>query len=227
MDNTAVVQLITDAFGLSYSQEAMIIDYSSDALEYAVTEYVKQKDTKPIPIPINWIAAVARNFEAKEKLPKTGRMKGFNNQWAPKIVEGKFNANHSPAPDVDIDNPHDPLNLTTDQRIEFASMQDQFFNNLSNQDQISLRTEGFVSLGDIIKGWAPNIKERWKHLKKNPHEFPPRMNVFKKDDIQASEYGEDDPEYEAHLENISKDKSDPEGYKLLIRKYDYRRIARK
>ena len=35
-----------------------------------------------------------------------------------------------------------------------------------------------------------------------------------------------DKDYEDHLDTISADKSDPTGYKELVRKYDYGRIAR-
>lgn len=108
---SAVMQLIMDAYHISDQQSEMLSNYSDAALEYAVKELSKKKGG--VNAPVNWIASVARSFEAKSNRAKTGRGKGFNNPFAAKIVEGKFNANHSPS--------INEQKMTNDERIEFLS----------------------------------------------------------------------------------------------------------
>ena len=64
---------------------------------------------------------------------------------------------------------------------------------------------------------------------RNPNGHSPSVatpNAFMNDYEIASSYSEGE-EYEEHLENISRDKMNPEGYKLMVRRYDYRRTARR
>lgn len=68
------------------------------------------------------------------------------------------------------------------------------------------------------------------HGKTNNNHSPssgPLLNSFMEDLDEASIFGINDPEFENHLHEISKDKSDPEGYKELVRRYNYRRTLRK
>jgi hypothetical protein len=227
--SSPVINLIADTYGLSEKEQEMLSSYPDNALQYAVTEMVRQK-VKPNN-PVNWIAAVARNHQEKTpRFPKTGGMGAF----AKKIVNATANANHSPSSGKDDNNPDDPLHLSMEERANFAQEQIEFFDGVLNEGESFLlltqdfvRGGGFRSLGEIMKGMAPGMKDRWKQIKKDPKSMPALLNRFKVNLDEAAEFGKDDEDYEEEMNNISKDKTDPEAYKLVVRKYDYRRTARK
>lgn len=229
--NKSVINLIAETYGLSVDQEERLNNCSAESLEYAVKELFRQKQTTTINNPVNWIAKVAAAYKpGSASFPKRGRLNDFQK----KVVNGVMNINHSPQSGANPNNPDDPLNLTMEERVEFCNRQINEFDAILNEgDNLSVlfsdtprvRGGGFRSIGEVMRGWAPNMKERWTNLKKNPKSIPPLLNGFKIDYEEACKHAEDE-EYERHLDEISKDKYDPEGYKIMVRKYDYRRTYR-
>lgn len=234
MSQQAIITLISQAYNLSIDQQEQLSRYSFEALEYARKELYRQNKQNSLQgahSATSWFSAVASSFDKKASQPKTGRTMSYA---AKKVVYGGTNNNHSYSTlGANPDNPDDPLNLSIEERVEFAQTQiDAFDAVLSEgdsillQDQPRVRGGGFRSLADVMKGMAPNMKNRWKDLKKNPKDIPSLMNDFKVNLDDASNYTEGE-DYEEHLNNISKDKTDPEGYKLVVRKRDYRGTARR
>jgi hypothetical protein len=234
MNQQSIITVIAQAYNLSIEQQEQLSRYSFEALEYARKELYRQNKQRSLTNPTSatsWFSAVASSFEKKAAgFPKTGRMGTF----AKKIVNAATNANHSPSSGKDDNNPDDPLHMTMEERVNFAQEQIEFFDGVLNEgDSFLLLTQDFVrgggfrSLAEIMKGMAPGMKDRWKQIKKDPKSMPALLNRFKVNIDEAAEFGKDDEDYEEEMNNISKDKTDPEAYKLVVRKYDYRRTARK
>jgi hypothetical protein len=110
-------------------------------------------------------------------------------------------------------------NLTYDERREFASDQESIWDEIFEVSS-NMQASGFH------QGYPERVKSNWKRIGEQPQEFPTSSNAFKNNIDEASCYSEGS-DYEEHLNRISADKTDPEGYKLIVRKYDYRRTARK
>jgi hypothetical protein len=203
MNQKPAIQLIADSYGLSVQQEELLSNYSDAALEYALKQLVRTNKHKAINAPVNWIAAVAASFEKKaQRFPNKGKEVGHSAQ--PRNPSG-----HSPA--------GEPSNLSYDERIEFASNQESVWEEIFQSGE---------SIAGFHDGYAERAKSNWQRIAKNPQEFPSSINSFQNTKQQSANYGKDDPDYEEHLDEISRDKSDPEGYKLMVRAYDYRRMAR-
>ena len=205
-----VINLIADAYGLSKQQEEMLSSYSDDALEYAVKELVRQGKQKVVNAPVNWIAKVAASYNPHSaSFPKTGRQMSFAQK---KVVAPMFNSSHSPS--------SESSKLTIEERIEFSSNQESIW------EEIVDRGETLDIMG-MHQGYADRAKTNWKRITLNPKEFPTSSEGFKENYDEASHHGEGDVDYEAHLDEISKDKTDPVGYKLMVRRTDYRKTKRK
>jgi hypothetical protein len=208
--------------------------YSDEALQHGVLKYNAHPDKKGVRDAVKYICTVAKNYRphatGRAPFPKTGRMGTF----AKKIVHGTMNANHSPSSGANDNNTDDPLLLSLEERVNFAEEQIEYFDAVLNTGDDLLLAErnyvrggGFRSLSEIMRGMAPGMKDRWKHIKKDPKSMPSLLNGFKINLDEASCFQEDDQDYEEHLQHVSADKTDPEGYKLMVRKSDYRRTARK
>lgn len=204
MQPKSVITLLSEAYGLSRQQEEMLNNYSEEALQYAVKAFVVAKKNGTINAPIAWIAKVA----SKHKKSPTGFLNGneVGHSTSSKNPQG-----HSPM--------GTQSNLTLEEREAFASYQESLWEEIVELSP-SMESVGFHS------GYVERVKANWKRIAVNPKEFPASSDIFKLDKEQAEQYTEG-PDYEAHLDQISADKSNPAEYKLMVRRYDYRRTSRK
>lgn len=205
MSQNPVINLIADAYGLSRQQEQMLSNYSDEALEYAIKELTRQNKQKSINAPVNWIAKVAASYKKKPHRFSNGNEVTHSEQ-------ARNPGGHSPA--------GLQSNLTNEQRIQFAVDQESIWEEIFDVSS-DLESSGFHH------GYPERVRSNWSRIAQNPKEFPCSVDGFKKDMDIAAQYGNDDQEYDNHLNEISNDKSDPESYKLVVRRYDYKRIARR
>lgn len=212
MSPKPVINLIADAYGLSRQQEEMLSNYSDEALEYAIKELTRQNKQKTINAPVNWIVKVAESYKKKAARNGVSYNRFSNGNEVTHSAQQRNPGGHSPA--------GEQSNLTNEQRIGFALEQESIWEEIFEVSQ-DLETSGFHA------GYPERVRSNWKRMGQQPNEFPSSTNGFKKDEDIAAQYGSDDIEYENHFKQISADKSDPEGYKLMVRKYDYRRTARR
>ena len=205
MSQSSAINLIADAYGLTKQQEQLLSTYSEDALQYAVRQLAVAKDKTVINSPVGWLAKVASTYKADGSHSLKGKAGGHS-------AVQRNPGGHSPAGNAS--------NLSYDERMDFASDQESAWEEIIDSGEyMNAQSLGFHD------GYAERVKSNWNRLTKAPHEFPTSSNGFKKNLDEASVYTEG-PDYEQHLDAISKDKSDPEGYKLMVRKTDYRRTKR-
>lgn len=204
MSNKSVIDLIADTYGLSVQQEQMLEGYSEEALQYALKQLVRQNKTKTINAPVNWIAKVASTFGR--------RGKGFiNGKMADGVVDQPTlnPGGHSPMAERS--------HLSNEERIAYAVEQESIW------EEIDDCSDNMIEMG-FHTGYPERVKANWKRIQTHPEEFPRASNHFM--NIEPTNM-EVDLDYEEHLNEISKDKSNPVGYKEFVRTNDKRRTVRK
>ena len=221
MEQSIAMQLAA-AFNLNKEQaEQYANQYSNTVLAKALQSFEAQRKTKKITNPQRWLAWVAADEERKEmekaSRPKTGR--GMDS-YQKKVVNGTFNANHSPAQEAP--------KTSKDERITFVLREIANYEKQLAERRLWLKN---VPGGEHLIIMAENAIANYKKELADLHYSAPDMQCeaprYSQQDPQADEYRIGDHDYESHLDRISADKSDPAGYKLMMRRYDYHRTARK
>ena len=225
MDNEqTVINCLSDTYGLSVSQQDMLSNYSEEALQYAFNELKRQNKQHSLNNPVNWIAKVAAAYKGKaQRFPKTGKMGGHSSTAT--------NPNgHSPAQELP--------NLTHMEQIEYLVKEILKFSKTFDPNKVyspdPQMDEYLKKLAmNSIAGMQREVDQLLASLDDPNHICKTGcvdQSLFLRKQKQQSDVdftqSSADKDYEEHLNAISDDKSDSAGYKELVRKYDYRRIAR-
>lgn len=211
MNQSPVINLIADAYGLSRQQEDMLSNYSDAALEYAVRQLAVAKDKQIINSPVGWIAKVAAAFREKGQHSLNGKVVGHSAK--PRNPNGHSLASHA--------------NFNRDERIAFlVSEIASFTEKIANPQKYfhpNVDMEIALTVGRALL--KANEDELAMLQRGGTSHVPVYSNKFMDNYDDASAYSEG-ADYIDHLDQISHDKSDSEGYKLMVRRYDYKRTAR-
>lgn len=219
-----VVQLLAGTFNLNAEQQEQYSRYSNAVLLKTLQSFAEQRKIRKINSPHAWLAWVTADEARKEqeqgqRSPKMG--KGMDS-YQRKVVNATFNANHSAAPNAP--------NMSLEERIAFLNSE------IANYERIIANPKDFfkanVDIGMALEVGMSRLKACQSELLSlqrpgaKPQPSSSLSNTFKKDYDIASVYSEG-PEYEDHLDEVAKTMRDPEGYKDLVRRRDYRNTARR
>lgn len=208
--------------------EQYVNQYSKSVLAKALQSFEQQRKVRKITNPKGWLAWVLADEQRKEqekasRFPKNGKEAGHSTK--PRNPNG-----HSPATELP--------NLTHVEQIEYLMNEILKFSKTFDPDKVYSPD---AALNEYLKKIAMNSiasmqreVEQLLALLDDPNhncsascvDKSPFLRTFQVKDKAASTYSEG-PDYEEHLDEISKDKLDPEEYKLVVRQYDYHRTARK
>ena len=230
MSQQTIINIISQSYNLSIEQQEQLSRYSFEALEYARKELYRQQKQNSLSnsqSATSWFSAVASSFEKKGSNPKTGRQMSFAQK---KVIAPMFNSSHSPAVEVP--------NLSHMEQVEYLVKEILKFSKTFDPDKVYSPDP---SMNEYLKKIAMNsIASMQREVDQLLKSFDDPNHVCqsacvekslflrapKKQDDQQSSMSSIDEDYESHLDEISKDKSDPESYKLMVRRYDYLRTKR-
>jgi hypothetical protein len=213
-----IIQLIQETFRTSDISLQILKTYSDEALQQGILKYNSHPDKKSIRDPLRYISTIAKNYShpasGRSSFPKTGKLNGYQK----KIVHGSTNANHSPS--------KQPLKTSKNERITFVLREiANYEKHLAERRESLSKMASGDGLIKIAENAIANYKRELADLHYSPDDAQCDMPRYKQDDQEASEYGIGNRDVDEALDKISADKSDPEGYKLMMRKYLYHRTA--
>ena len=222
------ISQLAAAFYLNEEQaEQYSNQYSKSVLQKALQSFQKQRTQRVINNPKAWLARVLADEERKEqeKAQHSSNGKQAGHSTNPRNPNG-----HSPAQELP--------NLTHMEQIEYLVKEIFKFSKTFDPNKVYSRDPGLdehlkkIAMNSIA-GMQREVDQLLAQLDDPNHHCKigcvDQSLFFRKQKQQADvDFTQQsaDKDYEEHLNAISADKSDSAGYKELVRKYDYRRIAR-
>ena len=226
-----VINRLSDTYGLSVSQQDMLSNYSEEALQYAFNELKRQNKQNSLNNPVNWIAKVAAAYKGKaQQFPKRGN--AISHTTTATNPKG-----HSPAQELP--------NLSHMEQIEYLMNEILNFSKTFDPSKVYSRDpqtdESLKKLAmNSIAGMQREVDKLLALLDDATHtcktgcvdqslflrlQLASLRKPNQQTDVDFMQPSAD-KDYEDHLQVISEDKSNSAGYKELIRRYDYQRLAR-
>ena len=226
---TNIMQKLASAFSLNAEQaEQYSNQYSKSVLNKALQSFEKQRTKRKITNPKGWLAWVLADEERKEQEQTSRSSKGKEGGHS---GQSRNPGGHSPASEVP--------NLTHMQQIEYLMKEIMKFSQAFDPDKVyspdPQMNEYLKKIArNSIAGMQREVDQLLKTLDDPTHvclsgcvDKSQFLRAPKQELTVDFSQPTSDEEYEEHLDDVSKDMSDPFGYKELVREYDYRRTARK
>jgi len=226
MEDT-IMQLAA-AFNLNAEQaEQYSNQYSKSVLQKTLQSFQKQKSTKKITNPQRWLAWVLADEERKEREQAS---RSSNGKMGGHSTTSKNPGGHSPSEELPNLNHMEQIEYLMKEILKFSKTYDpskvysrdekmnEYLHKIASNSIASMQREVdklLAQLDDPNHICKPGCVDQSLFLRK------PKQQA----DVDFAQPSAD-KDYEDHLDTISADKSDPTGYKELVRKYDYGRIAR-
>ena len=212
----SVKEYIITNFGLDAN---FLAEFDDDFLKDVCRSYMKASNKRKIDNPAGYLRTAIIQRSQDIQIPKMGSSNVVKQS-------DRQSTNHSPASEVP--------NLTHIEQIEYLMNEISKFAKSFNSDEISSSPE--VMKDYLLKIAQNSIKGMQKEVERlidiyNDADHScgagcveqSRYIRVKKPEITEKKFIPWDQEYEDHLQEISKDKTDPDGYKLMVRKTDLRR----
>ena len=206
----SIINQIKDKFGIPDDQMSFFEKHSDIVLQEAIVKYDEARKGKPINHPIGYFRRVVGTAqENHERKAETGRTKGHSS---------KSSNPHGHSPSLLVEK------TSKDERISFVLREiANYEQQLSERRKWLKNVPGGEYLITMAENAIANYKRELSELHYSPDDIQCEAPRYKEEDPAAAEHRFGDREYDQHLDDISKDKSDPSGYKELVRKYDYNR----
>lgn len=198
MSQQAIVSIISQAYDLSPEQENRLLEFSFEALEYARKELYRQQKQNSL----SSSHAATSWFAAVAS--------GFERKNASHPKTGRGKGFNNPFVQKIVQGSFNPNHspsaapkMSIEERKAFLLSEIPKIEDLIAQAESGRTMYGGADYG---RKMLANIQQELKDMEKM--------------------YVAQDPEYEQYLDEISKDKSNPAGYKDLVKKYNDRRVHR-
>ena len=223
--NKSVINQISDMYGLSVSQQNVLSGFSEESLTYAFNELKRQNKHNSLNNPVNWIAKVAASYKGQRtSFPKTGNEGGHSSK-------ASNPAGHSPSAELP--------NLSHIEQVEYLMNEILKFSKTYDPDKVyspdthmneylhKIATNSITSMQKEVDQLLAAFDDQTHSCKPGCVKQSLFIRAPKQQTTVDHNQSTSDKDYEAHLEQISKDKTNPIAYKELVRKYDYQRTARR